>query len=310
MRVVLLGGSGYVGRAFQALLTRRSVSFSCVSVRGLSLDGWRARLAEVGVDRSSIVINCAGYTGKPNVDACELHKAECLEGNAVLPGYLRLACEERGARWGHVSSGCIFTGERPGGGGFREEDPPNFSFRQNNCSFYSGTKALGEEALGWRETPGTDGVLRWLPESEPKGWVWRLRIPFEAVDSPRNYLSKLLNYRRLLDARNSLSELHEFVEACWLTIERGTEPGIYNVTNPGSVTAREVVDWIREAGVAPGRSFDFFASEEEFMKLAAKTPRSNTVLDTTKLERAGIRMRPVQDAVRAALERFPKRLAA
>ena len=32
------------------------------------------------------LINAAGYTGKPNVDACELAKADCLDGNAVLPG--------------------------------------------------------------------------------------------------------------------------------------------------------------------------------------------------------------------------------
>ncbi len=35
----------------------------------------------------------------------------------------------------------------PDGGGFREDDAPNFSFRTNHCSFYSGTKALGEEVL-------------------------------------------------------------------------------------------------------------------------------------------------------------------
>ena len=34
----------------------------------------------------TFVINAAGYTGKPNVDACELAKAECLSGNAYYPG--------------------------------------------------------------------------------------------------------------------------------------------------------------------------------------------------------------------------------
>jgi hypothetical protein len=45
-------------------------------------------------------------------------------------------------RWKSGSSGCIYTGSRPDGSGFTEENPPNFNFRQNNCSFYSGTKAL------------------------------------------------------------------------------------------------------------------------------------------------------------------------
>jgi hypothetical protein len=64
-------------------------------------------------DRPEFLINAAGYTGKPNVDACELHKAECLLGNAVLPGIVAQACEEAGVPWGHVSSGCIYTGDGP-----------------------------------------------------------------------------------------------------------------------------------------------------------------------------------------------------
>ena len=65
---------------------------------------------------------------KPNVDACEVHKAECLAGNAVLPGTIAQACEAANVPWGHVSSGCIYTGSRPDGSGFTEEDAPNFSF--------------------------------------------------------------------------------------------------------------------------------------------------------------------------------------
>ena len=56
----------------------------------------------------AFVINAAGYTGKPNVDACEVAKAECLSGNAVLPGLIREVCEDMNIPWGHVSSGCIF----------------------------------------------------------------------------------------------------------------------------------------------------------------------------------------------------------
>jgi hypothetical protein len=41
----------------------------------------------------------------------------------------------------------------------------------------------------------------------------------------------------------------------------------------------------------------FFASEREFMSVAAKTPRSNCVMDPSKLERAGIRLTPVHEAV-------------
>ena len=61
---------------------------------------------------TSFLINCAGFTGKPNVDACESAKYECLQGNAVLPGIIREVCEDLKIPWGHVSSGCVYSGEK------------------------------------------------------------------------------------------------------------------------------------------------------------------------------------------------------
>src|SRR5581483_10424635 len=134
--IYLLGGSGYVGHAYQALLGRLGVPFR--SVRRGELDYARPEALREALlrDKPEFLINAAGYSGKPNVDACELHKAECLYGNAVLPGVIAQACAEANVPWGHVSSGCIYSGSRPDGSGFREEDTPNFTFRTNHCSFY------------------------------------------------------------------------------------------------------------------------------------------------------------------------------
>ncbi len=282
--IYLLGGSGYVGQAYQALLSQKGIPFKNLRRSDLDYSDPAQLTAALKRDRPEFLINAAGYTGKPNVDACELHKAECLFGNAVLPGRIAEACAAAGVPWGHVSSGCIFTGARPDGTGFTEADAPNFTFRQNNCSFYSGTKALGEEVLA-----GTPDVF-----------VWRLRIPFDHRDSPRNYLTKLMRYERLLEAANSISQLHEFVAATFACWEKRIPFGTYNVTNPGHVTTREVVDLILESGVHP-KSYQFFTDEADFMQKAAKTPRSNCVMSSAKLAAAGITLTPVHDAVRQAL---------
>jgi dTDP-4-dehydrorhamnose reductase len=287
MHILLLGGSGYVGTAFQDLFKSRGIPYRSV-----------CRAESAGYDPAQIIrliretgttflVNAAGYTGKPNVDACETHKAECLDGNAVLPGRVRQACETAGIPWGHISSGCIFSGRRQDGGGFHEDDAPNFSFRTNNCSFYSGTKALGEEVLA-----GADQC-----------YLWRLRIPFDHIDSPRNYLSKLLTYARLLEAENSISHLGDSVSACLACHEKQVPFGTYNLTNPGTVTTREVASLLRDR-IAPNKAFDFFSDESEFMRLAAKTPRSNCVMDTSKSEAAGIAMRPIAEALDEALTRW------
>jgi len=289
MKILLLGGSGYVGTAFRARLTAENSGY--VNLRRTDTDYTRLPVLTrfLQEHRPEFLINCAGYTGKPNVDACELHKTECLFANAVLPGIIREACERTGTPWGHVSSGCIYNGSKPGGAGFTETDPPNFTFRQNNCSFYSGTKALGEEVLA----------------GAPNCYIWRLRIPFNNVDNPRNYLTKVMRYDRLLEARNSLSQLDEFVQACLSCWQRRVPFGTYNVTNPGSITTHEVVELIQKSGVIQ-KKFAFFRDEAEFMRLAAKTPRSNCVLDTTKLQQTGIVMTEVHEAVAQALREWQR----
>jgi dTDP-4-dehydrorhamnose reductase len=170
--------------------------------------------------------------------------------------------------------------------GFTEEDEPNFSFRRPPCSFYSGTKALGEEAF--------QGV--------GQNYIWRLRIPFDQFDNPRNYLSKLQNYAKVYDNVNSLSHRADFVAACLELWRRRAPFGVYNVTNPGFVTSRQVVEMIKKSQAA--RSFEFWANDEEFYRVAAKTPRSNCILDVSKLLAAGVAMRPVEEALADALQQW------
>ncbi len=287
--ILLIGAYGYVGSTFQRLFAARGVACRGLDIHELDCTNLDALTAFLQRERPSFLINVAGYTGRPNVDACELHKTESLLGNAVLPGVIAQACQRVGVPWGHISSGCIYTGARPDGSGFRETDPPNFTFRQNNCSFYSGTKALGEEVLA----------------DAAQCYLWRLRIPFTEVDSPRNYLTKLMKYERLLEARNSISQLDEFVRACWECWDRRVPFGIYNVTNPGNVTTHEVVAMIQKSGVCK-KDFQFFRDEAEFMRIAAKTPRSNCVLDTTKLEQTGIRLTEVHEAIETALRNWTR----
>jgi UDP-glucose 4,6-dehydratase len=287
--MIVIGSTGYVGSKFVNYF--HALGHDAMGVSRNEIDYTNPKILKefLRSKKPRFLINAAGYTGKPNVDACELAKAECLSGNAVLPGIIREICEDLNIPWGHVSSGCIFSGRRQDGKGWAEEDEPNFSFRSPPCSFYSGTKALGEEVL----------------EGAENCYIWRLRIPFNDERSPRNYLQKLLSYDSLLEAENSVSHLGEFVEKCVECFEKEVEPGIYNMTNPGSVTTRQVTEWMREEGVTD-KQFQFFEDEEQFMSKAAKTPRSNCVLDTTKAEKAGIAMRPVEEAMRESMQKMVK----
>lgn len=295
--ILILGATGYVGGKYASYLDKRGLPFKTVSRREVDYTQIDPLIELIKSTKPEFLINAAGYTGKPNVDACEIYKRETLEGNGTFPGVVRAACEATKTPWGHVSSGCIYQGRRKDGAGFGEEDTPNFSFRTNNCSFYSGTKALGEEILKGAENC----------------FIWRLRIPFNNENNPRNYLTKLMTYKSLLEAENSVSHLEEFVSATFECWEKRISFGKYNVTNPGAIMTSDMVRWIQEDTERRKKeglptpfpeNYDFFESLESFMKIAAKTPRSNCVLDTTKLDNAGIRLTPVEEKVRECLRNW------
>jgi dTDP-4-dehydrorhamnose reductase len=311
--ILLLGASGYIGEAFAKELRRRGTVFLPLARKELDYSRFDSLLEFLRAKKPEFLINAAGYTGKPNVDACELDKAGTLVGNTLLPQTIAHACAAAGIPWGHVSSGCIYSGAKISDNdqihvekdmtkpelhalvekspekilGFTENDPPNFSFRDPPCSFYSGTKALGEEAMV--------GV--------GQSYIWRLRIPFDEFDTKRNYLSKVQRYAKVYDNVNSISHRADFVKACLDLWELRAPFGTYNVTNPGFVTTRHVVEQIEKI-LKPARKFEFWANDAEFYQVAAKTPRSNCVMDVSKLLSAGVKIRGVEEAIEDSLKNW------
>src|SRR5262245_17165265 len=106
--IVLLGASGYVGQAFARELEKRGRTFVALSRRELDYARFQTLLDFLRTNKPGFLINAAGYTGKPNVDVCEIARAETLAGNTLLPQTISHACEITGTPWAHVSSGCIY----------------------------------------------------------------------------------------------------------------------------------------------------------------------------------------------------------
>lgn len=276
--IVLLGATGYIGSAFYAEMERRKMDFAAP---------FRDRNLHSSVYGRSgnvdLVINAAGYTGKPNVDACEQNKMDCMMGNVIMPQMLIKVCAVESVPILHVSSGCIYNGPGP----WKEEDPPNFCFDRLPCSWYSGTKALAED----------------LMTSYGKAWICRLRIPFDEMDGPRNYLSKLLTYPKLINAENSISHRGDFVKACLDLWEAYPAYGTYNMTNPGSVRTDQVAEVLKAHGLKD--KFEYFENYADFAE-TVKAPRSNCVLDVEKLASVGVKMRHVHEAIEDSVKNWKK----
>ena len=110
--ILLLGASGYIGEAFARELSRRGKPFKSLSRKELDYTRFETLLKCLKDSRPEFVVNAAGYTGKPNVDACEIARADTLVGNTLLPQTIAQACAAADVPWGHVSSGCIFSGAK------------------------------------------------------------------------------------------------------------------------------------------------------------------------------------------------------
>ena len=56
----------------------------------------------------------------------------------------------------------------------------------------------------------------------------------------------------------------------------------------------------------PKRKFEFWANDEEFYRVAAKTPRSNCVMDVSKMLGAGVKVRSVEEALADSLNNWKR----
>jgi len=276
--IFILGYKGYIGSHFYSYFKKNNIEFDVLERTQID------NLDKGILKNNDILINAAGFTGKPNVDDCENHKLECFESNSLLPVKLNLVCKKVGAKFCHISSGCLYDGYEKE---FNEDDLPNFSFKQNNCSWYSGTKALGEELL-----------------DKNTCYILRLRLPFNyELNNERNYLNKLIKYNKLINVSNSITNLDEFIKCATNIITNNCPFGIYNIVNNYPIDTKMIVFLLKKYNLINEK--EWFFNYEEF-ESTIKTKRSNCVLSTRKIRRLGLGLTDVLYSVEKAILDYKK----
>jgi len=277
--ILVLGKTGYVSKRFQDFFQYKNIEHQVISLRDLKNPYEFSSI--LSRCRPEFVLNCIGYTGNPNIESCEHHKEDCLYVNVSLQEIIAEACRKHDIALGYVSSGCIYEENKDSfWHEFTEEDVPNFSFPYKNCSWYSGTKALGESVV--KKTWG-------------KTYLWRLRMPFNHQDNDKNLIVKLLKYPKVWSYPNSISNLDEFVQSCYKSYVNNIPYGIYNMTNPGSISAKEILD-IGKTHHITKPVYQYFRNLAEFNEVVTVT-RSNCVLDTTKIGQQNLEMMNISDSI-------------
>src|SRR3954466_19020 len=110
--ILLLGATGYIGQAFANELRRRGCLFVPLTRKALDYTNFDILFDYIRKIKPEFLINAAGYTGRPNVDGCEVARGDTVQGNTLFPQMVARVCFMTNTPWGHVSSGCIFSGAK------------------------------------------------------------------------------------------------------------------------------------------------------------------------------------------------------
>lgn len=251
----LIFGNGYLGNKLRDAIGEEA------EISSIDIGNIEKVKHTIEEKKPEIIINCAGKTGRPNIDWCENNKEETMYSNVVGPLVLAKVCSEYNVFMVHIGSGCIYQGDN-GGKGFSEEDIPQIEYIP---SFYSLTKFISEYML--KQFP----ILQ-----------CRLRMPTDSEKNPRNFITKITSYKEVISTTNSITIINDLIKAILELIKR-RKTGIYNIVNPGSITHKEILDKYKELV-----DNDFQYTIVDIKDLQLKAGRSNCVLNTDKLKREGI----------------------
>lgn len=271
---ILIFGKGFMGErlkeAFKAQISqRRIMNFSDAQ-------------AEFEKYRPDIIINCIGYTGKSNVDDCELDKDKSLLANAFVPIILAEVALRNKAKLVHISSGCIYHYDYKKSRPVTEEEIPYFF-----DLFYSRTKIYSERALDVLSK--TYNIL-----------IARIRIPLDDRPHAKNILNKLINYRQVIDLANSVTYIPDFILALRHLIKVDAR-GIYNVVNSGGLRYPELLETYKK--YVP----DFEYKIIDYRKLGLV--RTNLVMSTRKLEKTGFKVRKIEQVLEECVRGYVSNLS-
>jgi dTDP-4-dehydrorhamnose reductase len=209
-----------------------------------------------------VVINCSGFTGRPNIDEAEEKKELCWDLNVASPLRVNKICDKLGIGYIHVSSGCIFDGYQRD---FTELDTPNFGIFSDKSSYYSKCKHIFEEI-----------------SKDLRGIILRIRMPIGKDDNPRNYLTKIRNYDKLIDYPNSKTYIPDLCGVISSIIGKHNHlfggRKILNVVNGDPLSTKDVCNIMYRCDKGNPK-WEYVGID----KIDIKTGRSNCILDSSKV---------------------------
>jgi UDP-glucose 4,6-dehydratase len=136
--------------------------------------------------------------------------------------------------------------------------------------------------------------------------IVRPRQPVSGKASARNALVKMVTFKKFIDTPNSMTVIEDFVPATYQLIKQNAQ-GVFNVANPGVMTPYHAAELLKEY-INPNMEFVKITKEE--LNKMTFAERIDSVLDMSKLEAAGIKLKPIEERLRELLPELKKDLDA
>jgi dTDP-4-dehydrorhamnose reductase len=286
MKFLLYGGKGWIGSQIYDLLNKLGHE---VIIGTSRIDNYDDTLNEITNINPHRVICTTGRTsgGKfNNIDYLEdLNVLPInLRDNLIGPINLARITNYYGIHMVYLGTGCIYhyddVHQMPnkldllsvnGFKGFTENDLPNFTGSQ-----YSSVKGV------------TDQLIRQYNNVLNA----RIRMPISSDLHPRNYISKILSYKNIIDIPNSMTILDDMLPIL-IDMSINKTIGSINLVNPGVISPVDILKLIKNNSNSNELNFNIIPLD----KLPTIGKRSNNYLDTTLLEKMYPNIKPINESI-------------
>jgi len=270
---ILIFGDGYLGNHINRFFKWKN----CAILDGRRIECYDDIEKAIQQFSPTIIINCIGFTGHTNVDDCEDDIDKTLYANTMIPIMMAEACVRSRVKFIHISSGCIYHFDLDGEVPIVETIMPDFY-----DLFYSRSKIYAEN------------MLEGLMERE-NILSLRIRIPLDDIPHPRNILTKLISFGKVINVPNSVTYIPHFLYALEHLIKINAT-GTYNVVNGGELRYPDLLDCY-------SRYSDGF--EYEVIPLETlPTPRTNLTMSTEKLSSTGFFVHDINTILNSCTENY------
>ena len=262
MKFYILGSTGFLGSRCAKYLKSKG---HIVLTKRVEITDFPLLVKTFKQTQPEAVINFTGARAEPNIDWCEDNKETTVRINVLGALNAALAALKSGAYPIQISSGCVYSGgpDTP----FTEEDEPNFF-----GSFYSRARIAMQLAL--KELPALQA---------------RIRMPISVEPHPRNLISKIISYQKVISLPNSATLIEDLFPALEKLAE--IKPiGILNLTNDGYIEHSQILEQYKKI-INPNHKYALITLEElEGKHGLVKAKRSNCVLSNAKSKSLGLKM--------------------